>query len=155
MKRLALLLFLSFQVVRSAAQTADTTKLIYNIDTLAKQGAVFIMDGIFLQKPYHLNPDSIIEITILKRDKLSEIFPNSDILNHRPNDFVILISKGGAITAYQKKLSAFSEDYKKEVEFDMIRKLYDTPATQISKVVFSRQQTCCGVNKWVQIFVNQ
>ena len=119
MKRLALLLFLSFQVVRSAAQTADTTKLIYNIDTLAKQGAVFIMDGIFLQKPYHLNPDSIIEITILKRDKLSEIFPNSDILNHRPNDFVILISKGGAITAYQKKLSAFSEDYKKEVEFDM------------------------------------
>jgi hypothetical protein len=107
MKRIILFLFLFFEIVGSHAQERDTAKPVYNIDTLAKQGAVFVMDGVVLQKPYHFNPDGIIDINIIIHDKAKEWFEGD-----AQNGLVVMISRRRAIAEYQKKFSALSKGYK-------------------------------------------
>jgi hypothetical protein len=99
---------LLFMAGRCIGQAPDTNKLNYNIDTLIKQRAVFVMDGIVLQKPYHFNPDSIISINIIKHDKAKEWFEGE-----AQNGLVVIVSRHGAIISYQKKFSTLSRKYKK------------------------------------------
>jgi hypothetical protein len=116
MKALVILPFLLFPLVQIFAQAGDTAKNVDNIDTLAKHRALFVMDGVVLQKPYHLNPDSIIDVTIITRDKAQEWFHGEP-----QNDLVILISRRRAIADYQKKFSALSKAYKQYLDSYQIR----------------------------------
>jgi len=175
MKTFVILSFLLSQLSLSLAQAPDTAKKIENIDTLAKHGALFVMDGMVLQKPYHLNPDSIIDITVITRDKAKEWFESDP-----QSDVVILISRRRAIVDYLKKFSAFSETYKKYIttehgdhgimyiiinangeiklagnKDDQTRELYEIPEDKIKSVGFSQQETCCGVNRFCVIEVPQ
>jgi hypothetical protein len=119
----------------------------------------------------NLNPADVTEITILKEP-----------LNTGIRNTINIVTKDFAIAQYQKKLSSFSQDYKREVEFqmkynhndkgifyhviineapifftkdDMIRELYDIPASKIKKVELHLQQTCCGINKYVDVSINK
>jgi len=147
--------FLFFQIAMGFGQVSNTSKKVENMDTLAKHGALFVMDGVVLQKPYYLNPDSIVDLTIITRNKANEIFHSS-----AQNDIVVMISSRRAIADYQKKFSAFSEDYRKYLQthknddknilyilngvtldsknkIELTRELYKIPLKALKKVGYS------------------
>ena len=142
-------------------------------DTSFDGRVVYIINGELSGKNRADEKDALIRSTVKGRVL-------NGIYGRKLDSIVTIITRKYAVEQYQKKLSAFSADYKKEVEFqmkynhnddamfyvmvvdgdakylnrdDLIRKLYNTSASQIAEVDFSRQQTCCGVNKWVQVFI--
>jgi len=120
-----------------------------------------------------INPSDILEIQVLKDSALDR---TSSAAFHGPA--VIITTKQFAISQYQKKLCAFSVEYKKYVmtehgdygilytfindkgelkflrnEDDRIRRLYELPENKIKSVTFSIKETCCGVNRFCIIAV--
>jgi len=144
-------------------------------DTSFDGNVVYVIDGKLAGRSH------IDEKEILIRSTLNGRVVNS-IYGRKLDSIVIIITREYAVEQYQKKLSAFSEDYKKEIAFDMkynhnddgifymilekgqpglthsddlIRALYNLPVERISKVELGRQQTCCGINTWVGISLKQ
>jgi hypothetical protein len=170
MKTLIMLPFLLFQLILSFGQAPDTPKKIENIDTLAKHGALFVMDGIELQKPYHFRRDSVVAITIITRDEARKWFESD-----AQNDVVVMISRQRAVADYQKKFSALSGAYKKYLQThqdndkdisyilngvpldlkdrnDIIRKLYKISHSHITKIGCSDNFTE-GMRRGATIFI--
>ena len=148
-----------------------------------KNGALFVVDGTELADSSakktinNINPKNILEYSILKDDSGRAIYDEKG-----KNPFIIIVTRQYAISQYQKKLSAFSEAYKKRIEFQMrynhdddglmylilkngklnffhgdekVRALYDIPTANIISVDYTEQQTCCGTNRFVTVAVNQ
>jgi hypothetical protein len=139
---------------------------------------VYVIDGeVSRKKLVGIDPKDIFSVDIIKQDVASEHFEGE-----ARNGLVVVVTKNGAIKSYQKKLSAFSVNYKKYIvsqtkyndndngimykiikngnlvffdEKDKIRELYNIPAAKISKVEFHQQQTCCGINTSVYISIEQ
>lgn len=131
------------------------TELITNFDQLAKDSALFILDGVQSDKKLNgILPEEILSIDILKKDKASEIFES-----HVKNDIVVIVTKSAAIKSYQKKLSQFSKEYKTFLDLNhnddsgvfysinriissqtyanRLKELYELKADDITKVEFS------------------
>ena len=140
-------------------------------DTSFDGNVVYISDGELSDKN-RVDEKDVLSRSTLKGKILKGIY------ERKLDSIVTIISRTYAIEQYQKKLSAFSADYKKQVEFDMkynhndngifymiikkggpgfgnddnmIRELYNLPVNQISNVELHRQQTCCGTNLWLYI----
>jgi TonB-dependent SusC/RagA subfamily outer membrane receptor len=116
----------------------------------------------------NLSPNDILEISIVKGIEADAIY---GIRGAR--GVVIITTKKYAIAQYQKRLSAFSTEYKSYIEsimkynhndndvmyvylknndpvfldrYEMIKTLYNTSADSIEKVELKRQVTCWGTN---------
>jgi hypothetical protein len=148
-----------------AKQIHKHQKLLYVIDDKIYYGGSL--------NPSYL-PDStdILDVKILKGDEAMKKYGQKG-----GNGAIIIVGRRFAICQYQKRLGAFSEEYKKYIESQMkynpnndgilsysiddnmpflkgdelTRELYDLPAEKIASVKLTVQQTCCGINRWVNI----
>jgi len=133
---------------KKADRKIDTVK------SAPRDSVIYVVDGeVSNHKLSGLDPKDILSVDVLKKEKASEIFESS-----AKSDFIIVVTKVGAIKAYQKKLSAFSKAYSdylvkhkgddSEVVFivdgeqltgysDRITKLFKLPIDKIKSAVFS------------------
>lgn len=147
--------------------SSDTTR----IDSVATQGPLYIIDGKPIEgKPKDVYAEDIVEIVAIKKIFGPNVYPDKP-----DNGAIIIATRTFVIANYQKKLSAFSKKYKKRIEFemkynhndkgifysisnrsfavgdDLVRELYNIPRNNIKKVRFREKQTCCGINRYVDI----
>jgi TonB-dependent SusC/RagA subfamily outer membrane receptor len=76
------------------------------LDSVEDKDALFVIDGVpSKNKLNDVDPKNILSIDILKKGK------NSDSSFETVNDVVVVVTKSGATVTYQKKFSAFSDEY--------------------------------------------
>jgi hypothetical protein len=176
--RILLMFILSVAIFfRSAAQPANTSNKISFLDSLIKRGAILVIDGNQVNGiPSKLEADDILKIIILQRDKTKEPLEGDS-----QNGVIAIVTRRGAIDAYEKKLSKFSDAYKSYVttnhgdfgvkyllinergEFDdlnernrdMTKELYELSEDDIVDVKFSVQHRYISENKFCIIGVKQ
>src|SRR6185503_6373145 len=125
-------------------------------DTSFDGRVVYIINGELSDKNLVNEKDILIRSTV--KGRVLE-----GIYGRKLDSIVAIITRKYAIEQYQMKYNHNDDamfyvmvvdgDAKYLNRDDLIRKLYNTSASQIAEVDFSRQQTCCGVNKWVQVFI--
>jgi len=175
MKKRALIFLLLFSALVNHAQVVKIGDKTYNIDSLKKKAVEFWVDTTFETNATLALPDSVFDIKV---QTLNDIHPELNAMFPDPYR-VYIVTKKGAVKAYQRKFSRFSENYKKyiaaeqgdfgidytlldgkggikiENEDDRIRRLYEIPESRIERVDFSVKETCCGVNRFCIIEVLQ
>ncbi|HEX3383717.1 MAG TPA: TonB-dependent receptor plug domain-containing protein [Mucilaginibacter sp.] len=125
------------------------------LDSVVEKDALFVIDGVpSKNKLNDVDAKNVLSIDILKKGK------NSDLSFEPVRDVVIVVTKTGAIKAYQKKFSAFSQKYKDYLNKrngndssllyvvngvpvqgkrdDITRTLYKVPAEKIKAVGFNQ-----------------
>ena len=156
------------------SQVTDSALRVFNLDSLAREGAVFVVDGILSnQTPPKLDADSVFSLDIISKEKSAEIF-NSE----RATAMVIIVTRKAIMNAYQKKLGRYSMDYQDYIKdhrndegicyvisingsptsfkaHEQMLTLYKVLAGNIENVKFQKQQTCCGVNTWVYVSIKK
>jgi len=173
-------LFLS---INALAQSSDTIHkdisggLILCDAKIIPDKPLVVFNGYIYKGELNINSDSIFNIELFKGDEATALFGSEGL-----KGVIFITTKQYAISQYQKKLSSFSANYKKYVEFQMkfnhndngilyvilkngepllfkgnqmIRALNDLPAKSISKVELNKKETCCGTNVSVTITTNQ
>jgi hypothetical protein len=150
-------LSVSAKVLAQSVDTSskDTSKRFMIVDAVSVDDnakPLYVVDGvIFNGNIKKINPNDILSINIIKKDKASEYF-ESDV----SNGVVVVVTKTGAIKTYQKKFSAFSKKYKDYIDHnknsddscayvlngviiyssvnERIKKLYEIPDKEIKGV---------------------
>ncbi|HVV54457.1 MAG TPA: TonB-dependent receptor plug domain-containing protein [Mucilaginibacter sp.] len=91
-------------------QTKHYTPPLYKarpLDSAVSKDAFYVVDGVpSKNKLDSVNPKDILSISILKKGT------NADASFEPVNDVVVVVTKKGAISAYQVKFGAFSRKYK-------------------------------------------
>jgi TonB-dependent SusC/RagA subfamily outer membrane receptor len=151
----------------------DTTNKAKPLDSVVNKDALFVIDGQpSKNKLNNVDPDDILSIDIIKKDKASEYFEGD-----ASNGVVVIITKAGAIKNYQKKFSAFSKKYEsylenhqnKDDDFlyvldgvpvqgkrnDVIKTLYEIPSRTIKEIGFNEKQPGHGSATMVIINTKQ
>jgi hypothetical protein len=87
-------------------QKADTVKAKL-LDSTVDKEALYVIDGqVSINKLDSINPNDILEVVILKKEKISD--PSFQPLH----DIVVVVTKTYAVLQYQEKFSAFSKEYR-------------------------------------------
>lgn len=143
------------------AQNSDTTYR--KTLKISAKAMVIVNDSIYKGNIDNIHPMDILDLQVLVRP----VFIGAE-----KNDTTLIITtKAYAIRSYQKKLSAFSKEYKDyiaQIEKNdnndngmmylidgkgyepfysrdkMTEILFQLPATNIAKVEFNKQEKCCG-----------
>jgi hypothetical protein len=157
--KILIVLFSMFFSVESNGQVS--------IDT-SKRNVAYVIDG-KTASPEEASNANVFYKNFVTRDQLYNEWPHIKF-----DTMYVIVTKQGAIAAYQKKLSAFSKAYKKEIEWRMkynqnddgifyqpeindkgevytrderIRMLYNIPASDIKKVDVHKK----GTNVYVTV----
>ena len=164
------------QAVNNKADSSKKGYVFHDVASVLPNALLYIIDNKEIPDSQarsnyvfkNLSPNDILEISILKDIEANAIY---GIRGAR--GVVIITTKKYAIAQYQKRLSAFSTEYKSYIEaimkynhndndvmyvyiknndpvfldrYEMIKTLYNTPVDSIEKVELKRQVTCCGTN---------
>lgn len=168
MKKSSITLLLSFLSVISFAQVVKIADRVYDIDSLKKKASFFWVDDKLELKSDLTLPAEIFDIRV---KTLNDIYPALNGQFRDPYE-VDIVTRQGAIKAYQRKFSRLSDNYKNYIvghgdygvlyllintkgeldtlekeKDDLIKKLFEIPDDKIADVNFSIMDTCCGTNR--------